>query len=136
MKPINKSALLARAAQRASLRRNYLGWIFARFGATEGKADQELAELFKTSVQNLQHVRLCLRPRSESFAADVDQIAQKFGLDAGRLAKIIRHVEALDGMADDHTNVASEAGLLLAARARRKKSDAPTRRKRHDPRSK
>ncbi|MBI2928744.1 MAG: hypothetical protein HYY24_24030 [Verrucomicrobia bacterium] len=133
MKSSEKFALLARAAHRASVKPDYLAWVFARYADAERKTDEELAGLIGASMIDLRRLRLCLIPRSESFAADVQQIARMFGLDAGRLAKMIRHVEALQGMADDReAEGVGEVGLLMAARARGKKQNAPTKRKEDD----
>ena len=137
MNPLDKSALFERASRRASLRPEYLGWVLVRYADAERKTDEELAELLAASMQDLPRLRLCLRPSLESFAADVQQVAEKFGLDAGRLAKVIRHVDALEGMADDaEAHEAGEAGLLLAARARHKKPTTRTKGKNNDARSK
>jgi len=136
MNPLDKSALLARAAHRASLRPDFLGWVFSRFEETERQSEQKLAESLGVSARDFQSLRLCLRPRSESFALDVEQIARKWGIEAGRLAGMIRHVESLQGMADDRAaDAVSDSGLLMAARARRKGPKPPTKRNKDDFRS-
>jgi hypothetical protein len=133
----NQLPLLARAAGRAATRPEYLGWILARYAEVEAKSDEQVAEMLGASVQDLYRLRLCLRPRLESFAADVQQIAGKFELDAGDLARVIRHVEALEGMKEDREDgAASQVGLMMAARARRKKSGAHSSRKKNGPHSK
>jgi hypothetical protein len=130
MRLLSKSALLARAGARASTRSEYLGWVFARYSDIEQKTEQELADLLGASANDLRRLRLCLRPRSKSFAVDVQQIAGKFELDARNLAIVIRHVEALEGMQNDRSaREGSEIGVLMAARARRTKSRSPGRRK-------
>ena len=96
-----------------------------------------IARLLKVPVQDLHRIRLCLRPRSQSFADDVGQIARKFDTDATILAQVIRHVEALEGMKDSsEVEKANNAGLLMAARGRPNKTNAPIQRKNHGPRSK
>jgi|SRR6266571_3630793 len=115
------SSLLAHAARRAQTRSEYLGWILARYMEAEHKTHEELADLLSISIENLSRVQLCLRPRAESFTADLSQIACKFQLDMGELAAVIRYAEVVQGMKDaDHGTSSSEVGLMMAARARRK----------------
>jgi hypothetical protein len=136
MKLKNLLPLLARAAGRAATRQEFLGWVFARYAEVEGKSDEELAETLGASVQDLHRLRLCLRPRAQSFAADVQQIAGKFELDAGDLARVIRHVEALEGMKEAREDgAASDVGVMMAARARRKRPGAGPSKKKNGPHS-
>lgn len=133
----NKVAVLIRAAHRTRTRPEYLGWLLARYKETERKTDEELAHLLGASVRDFHRLHLCLRPRHEFFARDVQQIAAKFGADASNLAKVIRHMEALEGMKDDRAaHGASERGLLLAARARSDRRRSPGRGKKNGARSK
>jgi hypothetical protein len=133
----SQSALLARAAGRASERLEYLGWVLVRYAEAERKTDWELADKLGLFVLDYHRLRLCLRPRAKSFATDVQQIAAKFAMDAGELAKIIRHVEVLEGMKEEPTTVAlGEAGLLIAARARSKGARSKKKGKSHGKRKK
>jgi hypothetical protein len=133
----NKAALLARAANRARMSHEYLGWCLSRYAQAEEKSNQDLADYLGVSMSDFYRLFLCLRPRRESFSSDVQQIANKFGLESGGLAKLIRHVESLEGMKDERVvTTSSEAGLLIAARARTKKPSTPTSRKKHDNRTK
>src|SRR5438309_7668733 len=94
----NQSALMARAAGRASERPGYLGWMFAHYAESERKTDDEIADMLALSPLDYHRLRLCLRPRDQFFVEDVQRIAARFGLDTGQLAKVIRHVEAVEGM--------------------------------------
>ena len=133
----NKPSILARMANRAVDRSEYLGWVLARYADSEQKTDEMMARLLRVPTQDLDRIRLCLRPRSKSFADDVDQIARKFGADVTILAQVIRHVQALEGMKDSsEVEKANDAGLLMAARARPKKTNAPNQRKNDGSRSK
>ncbi len=128
------SALLARMAGRTVYRSEYLGWVLARYADSEHKTDEMIRRLLRVPANDLNRIRLCLRPRSQSFAEDIGHIARKFGADAAILAQLIRHVEALEGMKElEQTN---DAGLLMAARSRPQKPNAPIQRKNHGPRSK
>jgi len=132
-----KLALLERVAIRAATRPEYLGWVLARYAAAEDTTDAMIAKMLNVPEEDLRRVRLCLRPRSQSFADDVGQLARKFGLDAATLATMVRHVDALEGMKDfDAAAPASDAGVLMAARARKQKPATPTQRKKHAPRAK
>ncbi len=132
-----KSALLGRMAGRAADRSEYLGWVLARYADSEQSTDEMMARLLRVPAQDLYRIRLCLRPRRRSFAEDVGQIARKFGANEAILAQVIRHVEALEGMKDSSgVEQTSDAGLLMAARQRHKKSKTPIRTTNHGPRSK
>lgn len=129
----NQSRLITRAAGRASERLEYLGWVFARHEESEQKTGQEMADMLGASLLDYHRMRLCLRPRVQLFVADVQQIVARFGVDASKLARLIRHVEAIEGMkAEPGETPDSEAGLLLAARARHKGATSERRAKKHD----
>jgi hypothetical protein len=96
-----------------------MGWSLARYGQVEKKTDQDLARSLSLSIHDFHRLQFCLRPRHESFSADVQQIADHFGIDSTSLAKMIRHVDVLEAMRGDGVaNQDSDAGLLMAARAR------------------
>ncbi len=58
-------------------------------------------------------------------------------MDVGELAKIIRHVDVLEGMKEEpSTVVLGEAGLLMAARARSKGAKSKKKGKSHGKRKK
>jgi hypothetical protein len=133
----NKSGLLARAANRARVHHEYLGWFLGRYAEAEEQTDQDLADYLGASMSDFYRLFLCLRPRRGSFSSDVQQIANKFGLDAGDLARVVRYVEALEGMKDERVvDIPGEAGLLMAARARKNKPGTSAGRKKHDNRPK
>jgi len=115
------SAPLVRAANRASERTEYLGWVFRRYAELEKTTVSEVAGALGVSTIDYHHLRLCLRPRAEVFAVDVQQIATRFAANVAELAKIVRHVEALTAMREEPATVAlPDAGWLMAARARKK----------------
>ena len=115
------TALLARAARRASERPEYLAWVFGRYAETEQASEQEFCTILRISALDFQRLGLCLRPRHDSFVKDVKQIAARFELNVGELAKILRHVEAMEAMKQDTgEQMIKEVGLMLAARARGK----------------
>ena len=115
----DQTTLLARVARRASQRPDYLGWVFGLYSRAEGATEQDFCTRLGISTLDFQRLHLCLRPREQSFAVGVAQITAKFELDAGELARIIRHVEAMEAMKQESGECELEdVGLLLAARAR------------------
>jgi hypothetical protein len=85
----------------------------------------------------LARLSLCLRPRADCFAEDVEHISATFNLDAGRLAQIVRFVESMEAMASSDTStVSAESGLLMAARARKQSRQRQDKEGPHDAASK
>jgi hypothetical protein len=85
----------------------------------------------------LARLSLCLRPRADCFAEDIEHISATFHLDAERLAQIVRFVESIDAMAiPDTSTVSAESGLLIAARARQKSRQRQDKEGPHDTASK
>jgi len=115
----DKDRLLSYAAKRARLRPSYLGWIFARYIELENSSAYELGKILGAETNDLSRIELCLKPREEFFADDVKQIASKFNVNPGELARVIRLVEAVEAMTSlDNEKISMETGFLLAARAR------------------
>ncbi|HEX2094532.1 MAG TPA: hypothetical protein VHG28_19160 [Longimicrobiaceae bacterium] len=108
--------LLQRAAERAAERPAYLGWVLSRYLDLEGLDWPAVAAALGRSV-DFAPLALCLRPRPDHFAADVRAVAERFDLDAGALARIVRTVDAVDAMARE---APQDRGALLAARERRR----------------
>lgn len=105
--------LLCRAAAQAEARPAYLAAIFARYRAIERLDNEGIARQLGIAPDRLCALALCLRPRAESFLADVAAIAGKFGIAPGRLAAVIRHVDALAALGN---NAAADRQTLAAAR--------------------
>jgi hypothetical protein len=112
--------LLDHAAQRAKARPDYLGWVLARYIERKCISEAELATRVGSTPHDLPRLALYLRPRAEHFADDIRQISTKFHIDATALAGIVRLVESLETLAATNpTMLSAEAGLLMAARARK-----------------
>lgn len=110
--------LLRRAAERAGQHPFYLASSLLAYARAERLDDAGLAACAGCDVDSLPALLLCRRPSGEGsvFRADVEAIADRFGLDAQRLAKLLRAADALvalGGAATDHAG-----GLLAAARDR------------------
>jgi hypothetical protein len=112
--------LVAYTAQRARARPEYLAWVLARYAELEHVAEGELAQRLGIAAHDLPLLALCLRPRAEHFAADVRQISTKFGINPAALATVVNLVDSVEVLAARHVGETStDAGLLMAARARK-----------------
>src|SRR5262249_60538398 len=106
--------MLAYAANRAKAHPHYLGWVLAQYSKLENIAEPDLAKILGTTSHDLARLSLCLRPRANCFAEDVEHISATFNLDAGRLAQVVRFVESMEAMASpDASTVSAESGLLM-----------------------
>jgi hypothetical protein len=133
----SRSTVFALVAGRTRTRPEYLGWFLARYGEAEKKTDRDLARLLGVSTHDFHRLQLCLSPRHQLFSADVKQIADHFGIDPTGLAKVIRHVGALEAMKGDRVaNRDSDVGLLMAARARNNRDKVSKKRKKNGKHSK
>jgi hypothetical protein len=108
--------LLKLTAERAAERRHHLAWVFSRYVSSQAIPLAVLASELGCSDAVLQSLALCLRPRAERFADDVGAIAAKFDVDRVALARVVRHVEALEAMT---VSGKTKRGMLMAARKRR-----------------
>lgn len=106
---------LAHAAQRSRIEPWTVGRLLSTCNELESISDEELATELGCDPQTLHWLYLCRAPSQERFAGDIARIAQRFGLDAHRLAAVVRRAEALSALgASGHD--AGERELLLAAR--------------------
>lgn len=108
--------LLRRAAERASERPFFLAAPLLAYARAEHLDDAGLAARLGCDPARLPTLLLCRRPTGEGamFRADVEAIAERFGLRAVQLAQILRRADALVALA----GAAPEGGLLAAARDR------------------
>lgn len=106
--------LAQRAAQSAARRPDYLAAVLAVYQRQEGLDDAALANRLELPVAELPWLRLCRRPRSDHFAADIEAITARFKLNALALARAVRQVDALAKLAQ--VPVDAEVGWLAAAR--------------------
>ena len=110
--------LLRQAAERASQRPFYLASSLLAYARAERLDDAGLAARLGCDPARLPALLLCRQPTGEGpvFRADVEAIAERFGLDAARLARLLRTADALVALGGTATGQAS--GLLAAARDR------------------
>lgn len=107
---------LVRAAQRTSERPWTLGSVLDEFGRTEEMTREQVAEFLGCGVETLQWLALCRKPDAEEFADDVRRVAERFNVDASKLAQLIRRTESVTALS--RAKVTEEDALLLAARDR------------------
>lgn len=106
------------AAQRSAQDPASLGYVFEQYRRHEGKSAEEFAAMLGCSLEVLDELYLCRHPEQDRFAEHVRMIANRFAVDARRLAAVLRRVEVLDVLpADGEGRTAvREATYLLAAR--------------------
>ncbi len=107
--------LLRRAAERAAAHTFFLAAALLPYARAEGLDDAALAARLGCAPERLARLLLCRQPRPApgAFREDVAQIAAAFGLDAPRLANILRQASALAALGAAH-----DAAWLAAARDR------------------
>ena len=115
-----RERLLNLAAERAADRRHQLAWVFSQYMSSQAIPRAVLSSELGCNETVLRSLALCLRTRSERFADDVGAIAARFVVEPAVLARIVRHVEALEAMGGARK---AKGGTLLAARKRRNEKD-------------
>ncbi len=120
MKHDTTAHLLVRAAERAKTRPSYLAWVLARYMEMEKVSEEALSKTLNLPIHQLPRLGLCLRPRQTYFTADIKQLSLRHRVDANALAKVVRLVDSILAMTTARTD-SGEAGILMAARARREK---------------
>jgi hypothetical protein len=106
---------LERLARRVESDPFFLAAPLARFAESERLDDEALAVRLGCDQDTLTRLRLCRNPEPEppQFAADVERIAARFGLDADRLAEAVRRGQTVLRFRAAGTG---GTGSLLAAR--------------------
>jgi hypothetical protein len=131
----NNAELLARAATRTATRPEFLGWVLDRFVHLEDLSNAELAKRLTLNSVDFARLALCLRPRDQHFESDIREICRKFSIESQPLAEVIRLVDSVHTMASTMT-VSSKPGILMAARARKRKDGTPRKLRQDDKRKK
>jgi hypothetical protein len=115
---MNDADLLRRAAEHASQHPFYLASSLLAYARAERLDDAGLADRLGCDLASLPALLLCRRPTGEApvFRADVEAIADRFGLNPTRLVQLLRHADSLVALAD--APASQTGGLLAAARDR------------------
>jgi hypothetical protein len=108
---------IAALARRVENDQFFLASALADYARSEELDEGGLATVLDCSIDTLNRLRLCRRPRpaGAEFQADLTGIAARFGLKADTLAQIVRRADVLVAL---RRGSASESGLLAAARDR------------------
>lgn len=117
--------LLRRAAERASRDPFYLASSLLAYARAERLDDAGLADRLGCDPASLPAILLCRKPMGEApmFRADVQAIAERFGLDPMRLVRLLRHADMLVATTDTPSGQAGH--LLAAARDRHSEDQQP-----------
>lgn len=110
--------LLRYAAERAVSKPFYLASVLRAYQELHGMDDEQLGRQLGCDPSDLPRLGLCRRPdpAPSRFRADVEQVAEHFGLSAIALAGIVREVDATRQLRAGAG--LDDAGPLLAARDR------------------
>lgn len=105
-----------RAAARAAERGGYMAGLLAAYQEMQRMDERQVAAALRCSLERLPFLGLCREPRREQgqFAADVREIAGYAGADVGRLAQLIRTVDATRALGQRRSEAPD--GYLAAAR--------------------
>ena len=119
------SGLLAQAAAHAAKWSHLLANVVERYLQLNGLTEDALCVHLRCDLDSLNHLRLCGRPDPDpvAFALDIKRLADKFGLDAGALASMVREVDAAEtfgalnafGKAGQKNNPFSSMSAMLQA---------------------
>jgi hypothetical protein len=104
----------------------FLASVLSAYAGGERLDDGGLAAALGCRPADLPRLRLCRAPceTAPGFGADVDNISAHFGLDAGRLAAVVRRGQWVLRLRADAAALRPH-GLLLAARDAGPADDAP-----------
>jgi hypothetical protein len=97
----------------------FLSSALEEYARGEGLDKAGLAAELGCAPETLGPLGLCRRPRPETFWADIERIAERFGLVPQRLAEVIRRADTLVAL----RGPAVEPGWLAAARDRKKDNE-------------
>src|SRR4051794_24009373 len=102
---MSSGGALARAAERAAQRKDFLGWDLAHLRSFTTTDRHALALQLKLDDANLTRLELCRSPRRDrGFRSDIEVIAEFVGVEARELAATVRLADALGTL---HTAPAS-----------------------------
>ncbi|MCP3098440.1 hypothetical protein LZ198_06060 [Myxococcus sp. K15C18031901] len=110
---------LEHAVRRGQLEPWTLAHTFERYRQLEGLSEDALARELNCTRETLHWMSLCRKPEGEDFRAQVTAVAQRHDVSPLALAKVIRHVEIMNGFAESESARAANgdtAPLRLAAR--------------------
>jgi len=122
---VSEPDILQWAAKRAADEPFLLGYDLREYREIHETSDRDLASLLDCSTEALVCLSLCRRPNptAQSFRVEVEQIALHCGVNAQKLAALLREVDSLrtiQQMPLPHPVAFAQSGVLAAARDRKK----------------
>lgn len=99
---------LAKASVRASEHSSTMGHALNLYQRIEDIDEDLLAQELGCDRQTVQALYLCLRPRLEHFASDIESICDRLHLDSARLTVLLRKVKAVETVRNAWSLVKSE----------------------------
>ncbi len=106
---------LSRAAERS---RRSPAFVASLFGQWEKAFETTVAASLGADDVKVVSLGLCLRPREDHWAEDIEEIARACGLESGKLAALLRQALAAERLAASPPLGDVVDGRLLAARDR------------------
>ena len=114
---------LERAVSRSAEHLWMLGSVLDEYCRIEVITRDELASFLGCNADVLAWLSLCRKPAADRFAEDIVKIAERFELDASKLAQVVRRVEIVTVLRHKpHTQV--KESMLLAARDRKNQKES------------
>jgi hypothetical protein len=113
---LDLGAQLARAARRAERGSELVAGLVAVW--RHAFPDDSLEDVLGTSTRSVTELSLCLRPRSDNWTLDVQEIAQAIGIEPVRLEAVLRKAELAERLSVAHAADDPGEGRLMAARDR------------------
>jgi transcriptional regulator with XRE-family HTH domain len=108
---------LEHAARQSAERLWTLGSALDEYCRMEGLTREQLSTGLGCSVDSLAWLSLCRRPAPDHFAEDISKIAERFQIEASKLAEIVRRVDVVAALRRPVSMQEAES-VLLAARDR------------------
>jgi len=108
---------LQRAQSRSAEHSWALGSVLDEYCRIEVLTVDQLAAFLGCSLDSLAWLALCRKPSREHFAEDISKVAERFHVEARKLASIMRRVEVVTVLRRT-VDVEDANSLLLAARDR------------------
>lgn len=112
-----QGVLVRRAVQKAMRLDEFVANAMRIYAEAHGTSVERLQQLLGCSHEQLQRLALCRCPDADAprFRAEVEQIAAYTGIDALKLGRFLREVNALVQLTQYAKHIRS-GGLLIAAR--------------------
>lgn len=119
----NAMEILARKAKNQD---GFLGVVLNAIAEANKSSFEEVASGIGCSSENIPRLALCKIPSGEAaehFSADIRQISEYVGCDAGQLANLVREFQAINAMRCYDPEDSHHDTMLMAARDKKAEHD-------------